>query len=117
VVLPPSVFETTARNPFAPTTRQHPVYFAYPFAEVDEVKLTVPESLVVATLPPPANLNAGAAVFTNEVKRDGNVITFKRSKKVNTMIVDVPYYAALRKFYSAMLTADQQPLVFTAAAK
>ncbi|HYI10441.1 MAG TPA: DUF3857 domain-containing protein [Thermoanaerobaculia bacterium] len=116
VVVTPSVFETTAKNPFAPTTRQHPVYFPYPHVEIDEIKLTVPESLAVATLPPPANLNAGAAVFTNEVKRNGNVLTFKRSKTVDTMVVDAKYYNALRKFYSAILTADQQPLVFTPAA-
>lgn len=115
-VLPPSIFETNAKNPFAPVTRQHAVYFPYPSVEEDEVKITVPATLSVGPLPAPQNLNVGAALFTSETKRNGHEITFRRSQTVDMMMIEAKHYNALRKFYSAVLTADQQPLVFAPAA-
>lgn len=113
-LIPMSVFETRARNPFAPTTRKHAIYFEYPRTEEDEVKLTVPESFKVAAVPPPVNMNAGALAYKSEVKQDGNTVTLKRSSSVKVMLIEPKFYEPLRSYFSAVLTADQKPLVLTA---
>lgn len=110
-VLPISVFASRRKNPFSSATRTHPIYFRYLRREEDEVKVTMPESLSLAALPEPAKLNAGALMYSNEVKQDGNAITFKRSMSVHTIFVEAQYYRPLRTFYSAMTAADQKPLV------
>ncbi|HEX2062735.1 MAG TPA: DUF3857 domain-containing protein [Thermoanaerobaculia bacterium] len=114
-VVPISIFESTAKNPFAPTTRTHLIYFPYPNSEEDEVKLTLPESLTVATLPPPAKMDVGAASYASEVTKNGREITFKRSTKVTTLFIDPKHYTSLRNYFNAVMTADHQPLVLTAA--
>lgn len=114
VIVPISVFETTAKNPFAASKRTHPVYFPYPHSEEDEVKLAVPAGLTVATLPPPSDLAGGSVKYHAATSREGETIVFRRNTSVSTMMVDVPYYPALRKFFSARTAADQQPLVLVA---
>jgi hypothetical protein len=110
-VLPVSVFETNARNPFSSATRTHPIYYPYPHREEDEVRVTLPESLSLAAVPPPALLNGGVLQYKNEVKQNGNAVTFTRSLTVDAMLIDQQYYKPLRNFYSSMVAADQKPLV------
>lgn len=110
-VLPISVFASSAKNPFAPATRTHSIYFPFLRQEEDSVKVTLPESLSLAAVPPPAKLNAGALQYDNEVKQDGNAIVFKRNMSVHTMFVEPQYYRPLRNFFASMVAADQKPLV------
>ena len=113
-VVPISVFATNSKNPFAPTTRTHPIYYPYPHTEEDEVKLTVPETLKVSAVPPPSNLNAGSLGYSSEATSDAQSVTLKRKVFVNVMLIDAKNYNPLRNFYSAVLTADQKPLVLVA---
>ncbi len=113
-VLPISVFASSAKNPFAPATRTHAIYFPFLRQEEDSVKVTLPESLSLAAVPPPAKLNAGALQYTNQVKQDGNAITFDRTMRVDTMFIELQHYRALRNFFAAMVAADQKPLVLVA---
>ena len=110
-LLPISIFESTARNPFASATRTHPVYYPHPRREEDEVKLTLPETLALATPPPPAKLDAGVLKYSNETKLNGQEVTFKRTHTVDVMLVEKQHYNSLRNFYSSMISADQKPLV------
>ncbi len=110
-VVPISVFTTRRSNPFAPTTRTHPIYFEYPHTEEDEVKLVLPETLKVSAVPPPVTMNAGTFRYTSEAKADAQAVTLKRTMFVNVMLVESKNYGPLRTFYSQVLSADQEPLV------
>jgi hypothetical protein len=111
VVLPLSLFAAKAINPFAPTTRTNLIYFPYQSKEEDEVRLTLPEGFTVATVPAPKVLDAGLLSYKTSTTREGNVVTFARTATYKAMLVDVKHYDALRKFFSSMTAADQQPLV------
>lgn len=110
-VLPMSVFASSAKNPFAPATRTHAIYYAYPKITNDEVKVTLPETLTAAAVPPPVKIDVGAIAYNNELKQNGREITFKRSMKVTTMMIDAKHYTNLRTVYSTIASADQKPLV------
>lgn len=113
-VVPMSVFAANRKNPFAPTTRTHPIYYHYPHTEEDEVTLRLPETLKVSAVPPASKLNAGTFAYTSEVKADAQSVTLKRKMLVNVMLIEAKSYNPLRTFYSTVLTADQQPLVLVA---
>jgi transglutaminase-like putative cysteine protease len=117
MALPPSVFAVAAKNPFAPATRTHPIYFQYPRSEEDEVKVGLPATSMVSVLPTPANLKAGALAYTNTTTQDGNVVTFRRSMMIDAMLVEARYYSAVRNFYNAMVAADQKPLLLVPKAQ
>ena len=110
-MLPVSVFAANAKNPFAAATRTHAVYYKYPRREEDEVRLTLPEALRPAEVPPPVKIDAGALVYGNEWKHDGGAVTYKRSMAVTKMFIEAKHYDALRTFYSNVATSDQKPLV------
>lgn len=117
MVVPLSIFAANAKNPFAASKRKHPIYFPYPSSEEDEVKLTIPAEMVVANIPAPANLDAGALAYRAETKRQEDVVTFKRSANVSITMIDPTYYGAVRGFFNAMTTADQQPLILSSSSK
>jgi hypothetical protein len=110
-VIPVSIFTTTSKNPFAATTRKHPIYFPYPSSEEDEVKLTVPAELKIATIPALSDLKGGALNYRSETRRQEGVITFKRSSSIGVTMIETKYYDAIRNFFNAVATADEQPLV------
>ena len=110
-VLPMSVFASSAKNPFAPAARKHAIYYAYPKTVTDEVKVTLPETLTAASVPPPVRIDVGAVAYDNEMKLNGREVTFKRNMKVTTMLIDVKHYENLRTIYSNIATQDQKPLV------
>jgi hypothetical protein len=110
-VVPLSIFSTQVKNPFAPATRTHMIYFPYANLEDDEVRLTLPEGATLATVPPPALIDATAFKYTSKVTHQGNVVTFTRTSAVNGMLFDPVHYAGLRKYFTALTTADQQSVV------
>ncbi|MEO8383198.1 MAG: DUF3857 domain-containing protein [Acidobacteriota bacterium] len=110
-LVPLSVFEATAKNPFAPATRVHHVYFPFPRREEDEVKLTLTPTMAPAALPAPVKLNVGPLTYENESRQSGNEITFKRVMVVDALGIDPKFYEALRTYYSRVTSVDQTPLV------
>ena len=111
VLVPISLFAANAKNPLAPATRTHPMYYEHPYVEEDEVHLTLGPGLSIVTVPPPSKLNAGALKYTGETKATKTDVTFTRTMTVDMMLVEQKYYNALRNFYSAMVAADQKPVV------
>ena len=75
------------------------------------MKLTVPETLKVSAVPPPSTLNAGSLGYSSEMTSDAQSVTLKRKFFVNVMLIEAKNYNPLRNFYSAVLTADQKPVV------
>ena len=114
VLVPISLFAANAKNPLAPATRTHPIYHEHPYAEEDEVHITLGPGMSILTVPPPSKLNAGALKYMNETKATKTDVTFTRTMTVDMMLVDQKYYNALRNFYSAMVAADQKPVVLSA---
>nr|MDQ3283129.1 hypothetical protein [Acidobacteriota bacterium] len=53
--------------------------------------------------------------YTSTTKQEGNVVTFSRTATTTGLLYGSEHYPALRRFYSSITTADQQPLVFEPA--
>lgn len=117
VLVPLAVFRTTEKNPFAPTTRTHAIYFPYSNTEEDVVKLTLPEGMSAVTIPPGTDLKGGVLGYSAVTTRQGNVVTYTRKTNVNVMFIPAENYTQLRNFYNAVATSDAQQLVLTSSAK
>ena len=117
IVLPVSIFAATAANPFAPATRTHPIYFDYPFTEEDHVEIALGPGVKVTSVPPPSKLNAGALKYTSDTAATGGEVTFNRTLSVDAMLVEQKYYDGLRRFYTAVVQADQKPVLLTEGAQ
>lgn len=111
LMMPVSIFRSTAKNPFAPSTRTHPIYFPYPRQEQDEVKVTLPSSLAIDVAPAPADLDAGSFKYHSEVATSGREITFRLNVTINAMLIEAKYYGAVQKFFNAATAADQRAIL------
>jgi len=116
-LVPLSVFTIVSKNPFAPSTRTQPIYFQYARRTRDEVKITLPPSTEIESLPQPSTLGVGVMTYKSNVKQNGNEVSFDRTTDIDAMFVDRQYYGSLRNFFAAVGTADQRPLVIKRAAK
>jgi hypothetical protein len=112
-MVPLSVFRTTAKNPFAPTTRTHVIYFPYQATEQDVVKLTIPEGMSAVTIPQADDLKGGVLGYSAATTRKGNEVTYTRNENVNVMFIPVENYPQLRNFYTAVAAADAKQLVLS----
>jgi transglutaminase-like putative cysteine protease len=110
-MIPLSVFHANDKNPFAPTQRRAPVYFEYPSIEIDDVTLEVPPGYGVETMPSPAQIDAGAVVYTARYENAANAVRFTRRLLVDSMFIPREHYNSLRTVYSRITSADQEQLV------
>lgn len=106
-ILPLSIFETTAKNPFTAEKRKHPFYIDYPYEIVDSVTVQLPDGYQVETLPDTTKRDAGALTYSSESKRGEKSITFARKLHFDTAYIAASSYSALRRFMSEVTTADQ----------
>jgi hypothetical protein len=117
VLVPLSVFRTTAKNPFASTTRTHAIYFPYSNTEQDVVKLTLPEGMSAVTIPQGTDLKGGVLGYSASTTRKGNEVTYTRNTNVNVMFIPVDNYPQLRNFFNAVAAADAEQLVINSSGK
>ena len=116
-LVPLSVFTTTSKNPFAPSTRTQLIYFPYARSTRDEVTINVPASMEIVSLPQAADLSVGVLKYSSNVRQNGNEVLFHRTMTIDAMFVERQYYGALRNFFAAVGNVDQRPLVIQRGSK
>jgi hypothetical protein len=103
------VFYLPERFPHA--ERKYPVYFDYPYVEMDEVHIQLPEALEVDTLPSPAQVRLPYAAYISNLTRGGHEIVVTRQLAMGGNIFPVKQYPELRDFYLKARNSDQQQIL------
>ena len=97
---------------FQHASRFFPIYFSYPFETRDNVAIHLPDGYKVETLPDPKEVVPGKGIaYHLATKRDGQTIDIDRSLTLNGLLFTVDDYPALRSFFSAAKTNDEQQAV------
>ena len=108
-LVPLSIFTLAERNPFASSTRTHPIDFERAQRIHDEVHITMPAAIL--SVPESTEVNAGALTYKSEISRNGNEVTFNRTVDLSAVLIDRCHYDAVRDFFGAVATADRRPVV------
>ncbi|MCU1284301.1 MAG: hypothetical protein JWO13_651 [Acidobacteriales bacterium] len=116
ILLPISVFQSNSDNAFKHETRVHPVYFKFPFQELDEVFVEIPEGLKVETLPNAEKQQTDFGYFDSVWQQSGNTIVVQRRFAILGLLFRKDFYPALRAFYEKVNTVDQESVVLRAQA-
>ena len=106
-IIPLSLFESTAKNPFAAAHRKHPFYIDFTYDITDAVTLQLPDGYKVESLPDAVNHDAGVLKYRNQSKIVDGSIAFSRTLKFGTAFINEESYPVLRGFMSDVTTADQ----------
>ena len=111
ILLPISVFEAGRPRPFHHTQRQWPVYFSYPYQQIDEVEVEVPAGYRVEALPRNRQESVPFARFETTVRESGGRIHFTRRLEINSILLLPEHYDALRTFFDKVKTSDEERVV------
>jgi hypothetical protein len=116
MLVPTNMFQTRSRQPFVHGDRKHPIYFNYPYYEMDDTQITFPSAFHMESL-----ADEGTPVKTEyslyKVKHNvaGNTVTISRDFAMAGIGFQQKDYPELRKFYSDVNARDSEQLVLSAA--
>jgi hypothetical protein len=116
-LIPIGLYEAGQRQLFDSSARKQDIYFRYPYEDVDDITIQLPAGVQASTLPVPQALDPGGNLkYEISAKQDGTSLHLKRRLVVGGILYPVAYYSAIRKFFSAAKSNDEQQLVLPTTA-
>lgn len=109
IFVPTTLFQVD--HPFSHAERKYPVYFSYPFQDIDEVKLHLPAIYAVDSMPAPHVESVPFATYSVERQVEGNVLNLRRSLVMEDFYFPPRQYNELRKFYQSVASDDDEQVV------
>lgn len=110
-MLPVGLFSQSEKNVFDHTQRVHPIYFQYPTEKADDITITLPLGWEVSSLPPEQNRDAKAARYSLRAEKDKGSVHLTRQVSIDLLYLDPKYYPALRNFFQAVRTGDEEQVL------
>jgi Domain of Unknown Function with PDB structure (DUF3857) len=115
ILAPVAPFQMDEAKSFAPEKRVNPVYFPYPYEELDDVTLHAPTGYKIETLPSGPNLDKGAVSYKISTSQQKDGVETQRHLVVNGVLFPKENYAALRAFFGFVQTNDNAQIVLQGA--
>jgi hypothetical protein len=116
VLLPASVFHANDVDAFTHEHRVHPMYFSYPYQELDDVWWTVPLDFKVEFLPARHEQRSPFGYFDMAAVGDDNVIHTQRRFALFGIYFPATSYPALREFFQKVHAGDQETMALQSIA-
>lgn len=112
--LNPYLFDRMINNPFRLTERSYPVDMGMPSDNRFIVKISIPNQYIIANKLQNQSLSLAEkdGVFATSFDSSDNVFTFSSFIQVNKSIFPPGEYPYLKEFYSKIISAEKEELVF-----
>jgi len=112
--LPAAFFEANVKPPFVAQKRENPIDMRFPFAEQDEVSVTLSPGLKLESIPTGAAIPlAGGGAYKTVYSQTEGGYTAVRLLALGNTIFKRDDYPALRTFFQNGAAQDQQQVVLT----
>ena len=116
VILPVSPFQGGGRHPFRHAERKYPVYFSFPFQEFDDIVISLPEGVMVETVPAPRRSEPDFFQYGLAcVLEEGSRLHIQRNLTVKKSLFPVNEYPLVKSFFDEVRTGDEEPVVLSRA--
>jgi hypothetical protein len=110
-LMPVGIFSNAERGIFEHSNRVHPIYFAFPFEEVDDVTIDLPDGWQAQSLPQPRNQDGHVVAYIANAEKDAKSLHLSRKLRVDVLFLEPKYYAALRNFFQVVRSGDEEQIV------
>jgi hypothetical protein len=110
-LVPVGLFSATEKHLFDHANRIHPIYFEFPFEKVDDVSIEIPPGWQVTSLPPTQNQDGHVVAYTLKIENDKGMLHLNRKLRVDILLLEAKYYAALRNFFQVVRAGDEEQIV------
>ena len=111
LLAPLGIFHLNRQHAFQNAKRIHPVYFPYPYQQVDEIEVQLPAGLKVESLPKPLSQQAPFGRYEISFKGEGGRLLIRRQMTMDGIIFRTESYPELRIFYNGIRSGDEQQAV------
>jgi hypothetical protein len=111
LVLTLALFHADRTFSFQHADRKHPIYFRYPFQELDEITVQLPEGYEVESLPDARHAEKSFGRFDISAERLAGAVRLKRRYIRDEYLFPVESYGLLRSFFNSVQAGDEEPTV------
>jgi uncharacterized protein DUF3857/uncharacterized protein DUF3858/transglutaminase superfamily protein len=116
-LVPVGVFSGNEKHVFDHAERVHPIYLTFPFENVDDLTITLPEGWQVGTLPREQEENKNVVSYSLKVENNKQTLHVTRKLRLDFLLIEAKYYPALRDFFHAVRKTDEQQIVLEPGGK
>jgi hypothetical protein len=109
--LPIGIFCAGEKHMFEHTERIHPIYFAFPYEELDDVTIEPPSHWRAAVLPQARSRTAYDTSYKTSVTDDGTRIHMARQLNIDILMLEKDRYSVMRNFFQAVRASDEEQVV------
>jgi hypothetical protein len=107
LLAPVSLFQARQKNTFQKTERKYPVYYPYPFTEIDTVVIKLPDGISVENFPEAQSARPPFGQYSNSSRLvDGQIIT-SRSLTLKQFLYNTSLYPDLKAFFDKVRAGDE----------
>jgi hypothetical protein len=110
MMLPAAIF-AGGKHVFEQQTRVHPIYLTFPYEDLDDITIDLPPGWQVSSVPPPQNLDGHVIVYTMKLEDGKGSLHMTRKFGADFLFLDQKYYPALRNFFQAVRTGDEEQVI------
>jgi len=110
-LLPVGIFSAPEKHIFEHAERVHPIYFQFPSQKVDDVTIDLPLGWQVQSLPPAQTQDGHVVVYDMKAEKAANSLHLTRKVTLDFLLLEAKYYPALRNFFQAVRTGDEEQIV------
>lgn len=110
-IMPAAVFTQVEKHIFEHTNRVHPIYFEYPYEKIDDITLELPPGWAVSSVPAARTQDGHIVTYSIKVENGKDTLHLTRKLTVDFLILEPKYYMALRNFFQAVRTGDEEQIV------
>lgn len=112
LLLTQHVFQINGYTKFAEAQRQYPVYFDYPWHEVDETHISLPANMEIENLAPDSSTRLAYATYKTQHKLEAPGKVFcRRDLVMASEGIPAANYNDVKKFFDEVRGADDQTAI------
>lgn len=105
----PSFFQKGIPQLFPSSSRQHDIYFHYPWSEQDHIEISLPPGFALDNAEAPGSFNLGEGSTyeaTIGVTKDMKTMIYKRNFRFTMLVLPKTEYALIKRAFDAIHEAD-----------
>ena len=107
----PALCQRLDKNPFKLEKRSYPIEYPYPYINLEEIIIELPEGYGVIELPAPCRFLRKGQRFDRIVKKENNTLHYSRRLYVKELTYIPRQYEKVKGLYSLIVKADQDQVV------
>jgi uncharacterized protein DUF3857 len=112
ILIPATIFLAPQTKAFQSAVRHNAIYFPFPNEEVDDFKFQAPAGYKIETVPESKTLKPGAVLnYSISGSQQGSVAEVQRHLVINTLLIPIEYYTAVRSFFNTVKSDDEVQIV------